>query len=503
MDAAKGLGACKVLVVDDNRDLADNVAELLMQLKCEVDAVYGVEAALAALHEQIYDLAIVDIRMTGGGGLAVLSAVKRSAAEAEVILMTANASVDTAIQAVAEGAFAYLEKPFDPQQLLTLCERALLQVRLKAERLQLQRDLARSEALYREVVDTVAALIFGIDRKGVVRVSNAAAAQALEQSQEDLCGRSCADLLVSEQAGQVLGDALRVAWNGGRTTDLELPLLTASGGERLVRFSLSKMDLGRLYDTMVLAVGVDMTDRLELEKRASEAQALASLATLTAGLAHEVRNPLNAASLQLQMLSRQLAKLPEQDLRTRMGQRVRIVDLELARLTKLLDDFLKLARPQRLSMSPVGIGELLHEVRALHGPAARERGVRLTVDSPEVDLVAVGDSDMLKQVLVNLVNNALDAVVPEGSVVLRSVSQGRSRVAIEVQDTGSGIPESIRSRLFVPFVTTKEAGTGLGLTLVKRIIDRHGGTVSVHSGDSGTTVRVVLPRAQRRKEPLG
>ena len=503
MIAPAGVAGCPVLVVDDNRDLADNVAEMVHKLGCDVRAVYSVEGALAALAERPYKLAIVDLRMPGGGGLAVLSAVKRDCGDAEVVLMTANATVDTAIQAVSEGAFAYLEKPFDPQQLLMLCERALSQVRLRAERMQLRKDLERSEALYREVVDTVSALIFGIDNQGVIRMCNASAAETLRLSREQLCGRPAADFMVSDGAREVLREALRQVRSGVRMADLELPLQTSDGGERLVRFTLSQMDLGRSYDVMVLAVGVDMTDRLELERRASEAQAMASIATLTAGLAHEVRNPLNAATLQLQLLMRQVLKLQDEPVRERFGQRVSIVEMELSRLTKLLDDFLKLARPQRLAMEAVDLRRLMHEVQQLHGVAARERSIDLRVDCAVEPVVVEGDSGMLRQVLVNLLNNALEAVGQAGVVTMRCMVQGRSRIAFELQDDGPGIPQEVRNRLFTPFVTTKEAGTGLGLTIVKRIVDRHGGTITVHSGPPrvGTSIRVVLPRSLRPSQP--
>ena len=492
----------RALIVDDNRDLADNVAELLRGDGCEVAVAYGVRDADRALANGGCELAIVDIRMAEGGGLAVLASVKDKCPEAEVILMTANASVDTAIRAVSEGAFAYLEKPFDPQQLLTLCERALTQTGLRRDRLELQRDLARSEALYREVVDNVEALILSVDGQGVVRMCNEYAAKTLGYGGYELTGMCCDRLLASPVAVEAFNEGLRAARQGTRTTDLELPMHTQSGEERIVRFTLSQMDLEDEHQAMTLAVGVDMTDRLELERRASEAQAMASIATLTAGLAHEVRNPLNAASLQLQLLQRQVAKFSDASLVDKMGQRITIVSEELVRLTKLLDDFLKLARPQRLALSPVDLVVLVHEVCAMYAPAAAECHIVLDSVVEHGTVVAQGDQGMLKQVLVNLVVNALDAIGRDGKIILRCFGQGRSRVAFEVQDTGTGIPEEVRTSLFTPFVSTKEAGTGLGLTIVKRIIDRHGGTVTVSSpAVGGTLFRVTLQRSMRESDP--
>lgn len=490
------------LVVDDNVDLANNVAELLIDEGCEAHVAGGVREASDYLESHGCDLAVVDIRMADGGGLAVLATIKKRCPEAEVILMTANASLDTAIRAVSEGAFAYLEKPFDPQQLLNLCDRALTQIRLRKDRQELQRVLARSEALYREVVDSVDSLILGIDEDCVVQMCNEFAATTLGYERYELIGRSCKDFTASALAADALQESLRAAAAGTRTTDLELPLLTQEGQERIVRFTLSQLDVDDVAGPAVLAVGADMTDRLELERRASEAQAMASLATLTAGLAHEVRNPLNAATLQLQLLQRHMAKLADDELRGRMQQRVRIVDEELERLTKLLDDFLKLARPQRLALSPVDLVVLLNEVQDMHGPAAAERGIELGSVVEHGSVIAQGDRGMLKQVVVNLVVNAMDAIGKDGAITMRCFGQGRSRVVLEVQDTGPGIPESVRNQLFSPFVTTKEAGTGLGLTIVKRIIDRHGGTITVSSPEvGGTLMRLSLQRSMRVSEP--
>jgi signal transduction histidine kinase len=230
---------------------------------------------------------------------------------------------------------------------------------------------------------------------------------------------------------------------------------------------------------------------------------MASIATLTAGLAHEIRNPLNAASLQLELLDRACQRLPEEELRARLGNRTRIVREELARLTNLLGDFLNLARPRALTLEDVALGPLVDEVIELQAPTAKEAGIELASTIPADAPGVRGDGAMLKQVLVNLIVNAMEALRgrpqgPQGGhVTIGSLPSGQARVELSVEDDGPGIPAQVSEQLFVPFVTSKEAGSGLGLTIVKRIIDRHGGTIHVASRPGGgTRVNIHLARAR-------
>lgn len=495
------------LVVDDNQDLADNVAELLGELSIECVTAYGPEEAKRCLdsHGRHCDLAIVDILMPGQTGVDLMIDIKRQCPDAEVILLTANASLDTAMRAVHEGAFAYVEKPFDPQQLLMLGERALAQALLRKERGRLQSKLSRSEALYRTVVDGVDALILSVAPDGRLQMANRTAQALLGYELQALAQRRLSDLAAGPAAQATFAAAIEGARQGATQQDLEVPVLRADGQERVVRWRLAPMQppweltdcTSEAEGAFVLAVGEDMTDRAELERRAVEAEAMAAIATLTAGLAHEIRNPLNAATLQLQLIARQIAKITETDLQHGIQRRVTIVQDEVVRLSSLLDDFLRLAKPQRLSLRPVAVSSLFQEVCALQEPAAAEANVRLRTDLADPELRAMGDHDTLVQVLVNLTINAFDALRGRGgSVTLRAMAQGASRLAIEVADDGPGIPPDVAKDLFRPFVTSKEAGTGLGLTIVERIIDRHGGTITAGAAPGGgALLRISLQRA--------
>lgn len=233
-------------------------------------------------------------------------------------------------------------------------------------------------------------------------------------------------------------------------------------------------------------------ERRALERRAAEAEALAHMGTLAAGLAHEIRNPLNAALLQLHLLGRGVARLDE-SAREGLDRRINIVQSELKRLERLLSDFLELARPRPIARDPVDLGALVEEVLTFQEPAAQAQGLAL-LGHIAPGCVAVGDRERLKQVLLNLVANALEATA-EGSVTVACErAAGADRVSLRVIDTGRGIARGTLDQVFEPFFTTKEAGTGLGLSIVRQIVRRLGGEVSVQSVEGrGTEVRVEIP----------
>ena len=216
-------------------------------------------------------------------------------------------------------------------------------------------------------------------------------------------------------------------------------------------------------------------------KKTAEAESLAVMGRLTAGLAHEVRNPLNAAKLQLDVLRRNAAYVKDDSTRRKIERRTNIVQDELRRLSLLLDDFLNLARAQSFAPERCDACEMVLEVLDLRRPEIESQGIRLVADpelQPECELM--GERDRLKQVVNNLVTNAVEAVAEVERPCIWLEGQLRDDFwELSIIDNGPGIPEEVAARAFDSFVTTKDAGTGLGLAIVKRIVDLHGGGVSI------------------------
>jgi signal transduction histidine kinase len=247
--------------------------------------------------------------------------------------------------------------------------------------------------------------------------------------------------------------------------------------------------------SLVYGIGIDVTERRALEKRAADAEALSAMGTLALNLAHEIRNPLNAAVLQLHLLGRHVGKLAVDDeVRAALHRKAQIVGDEIGRLNRLLTDFLELARPRAAVREPVHFARLVADVLDLEQGSAADRGVAVERDLPG-DCLLMADPEKLKQVVINLVMNALEATKGGGTLRVR-VSCDPEKVTLVVEDTGSGIEPGALPQVFDPFFTTKEAGTGLGLSIVRKIVDQHRGEVRIQSDRGvGTNVTVTLPRS--------
>ncbi len=225
-------------------------------------------------------------------------------------------------------------------------------------------------------------------------------------------------------------------------------------------------------------------------------------ARVATGLAHEIRNPLTAIGIRLFTLQKSLPPGGPQHADTLL------IRAEIDRLEQIVKNFLRLARPSEPRLARLSARPMLEETRSLLVDQCRQQGAELRLDSV-TDTEFPGDSAQLKQVLINLVQNAAESVVGTGCVTLQAYDdvdrgpdrQGPSRpvVVLEVKDTGGGIPPEIQERLFDPFFSTKENGTGLGLPIAAKIVDQHNGRVEFESRPGeGTTFRVILPTVSQK-----
>jgi two-component system sensor histidine kinase HydH len=343
----------KLLLVDDNRALVENLQEILLEAGYQV-ACAGTCAEALRLAADGFDVALVDLKLPDGDGTVLAPGLKELSPTSEVVLLTGFATLESAVAAVRAGACAYLVKPCATHELLVTVEQALRQVRLHEEK------------------------------------------QALAH-------------------------------------------------------------------------------------KAQMAEKLAAVGTLTAGLSHEIRNPLNAALLQLTVLERRIQRLAG-DLHGPLLEPLVLVKDEIRRLDHILEDFLQFARPREFIPRPVDLATVVSRVLDLLGGEAERRAIRLE-----------REEERLRQVLVNLMLNAVEATPAGGLVRVRCQPEpaepGRGErgggVAVMIEDTGPGVPAAGRDRIFEPFYTTKASGSGLGLSIVHAIVSQHGGTISVESAPGG------------------
>lgn len=237
----------------------------------------------------------------------------------------------------------------------------------------------------------------------------------------------------------------------------------------------------------------------EMEERARVSERLAFVGQLAGGLAHEIKNPLGTLNLNLQLLKEDLEKTaaPKEK---RLCKKIDVIQREALRLEEILNDFLRYARGPQPTLAECNINRVVDEVMSFIAPEMTLHKVQLRThydeNIPKVKL----DADLFKQALLNIVINAQQAMPSGGEVVLQTSRHG-DRAQIDIIDTGEGIPEDRRDKIFNVYYSTKKAGTGLGLPTAKRIVDEHRGAIRLQSEvGKGTCFSIELPIDQKNGE---
>lgn len=239
-------------------------------------------------------------------------------------------------------------------------------------------------------------------------------------------------------------------------------------------------------DVLVLE---DVSEQRRLAEQIRQAERLAALGQLAGGLAHEVRNPLAIVRATAQMLARRLGA------RDGAAEPLRIMTEEADRIDRLVGALLDYARPRPLERAGVDLAALVRQLAAAMAPLALQHGVALRAETPPAPLLIRADAEQLRQAVLNVALNAIQASPPGGAVLL-ACSAGRAAARIEVEDCGPGIPPAVRGRMFDPFFTTRDDGAGMGLAVVARIISEHGGGLEVaERPGGGARVSIRLPAA--------
>jgi signal transduction histidine kinase len=280
-------------------------------------------------------------------------------------------------------------------------------------------------------------------------------------------------------------------------------------------------DAGRRF-VGVMLVARNLAYLTHVQNTLQYSRKLASLGRLLAGVAHEVKNPLNAMAIHLELLKQKLQGAPR---RSRAHgapagagessgtpaaadvpgvlRHATVIGEEIQRLDEVVQGFLKFSRPEEVDLQPVALGVLLDDVVAVLGPEASGRQVSVRVEcAPDLPPVS-GDRTMLRQALLNLALNACQAMPNGGTLRIAARRLPAHRVELEVQDTGVGIPADHLNRIFDLYFTTREGGSGIGLSMVYRTVQLHDGSIEVESTPGiGTTFRVALPQAEE-PDPAG
>jgi len=435
----------------------------------------GAESAFAFM----YILVVVGAAFVLGRGALV-------AAGAAVLLYVGDGvgasgvPLRTLIRSLAVNAVAFAATGALATRLATELRRAGEHIASQGIKL---RDLA---ALHQDVIRGLTSGLVTVGRDGRILTFNTAAAEIVGRSAGECIGRPLDEIMPGLAALQAsVGDGAlrrgevsqRVDGDGEpRTLGVSLSPLVDSSGRTV----------GRIVNFQ------DLTELRHMEVAMQRAERLAAVGRLAAGIAHEIRNPLAAISGSIELLSQTMQADGAKENKELMSIVIREVD----RLNGLITELLEFARPRTLETERLDVGATMAEMLKVFENDKRlgEAPVELAADA---DVLVDADPAQLRQVVWNLLRNAAEAA-PAQKISVRVQADGE-RVALTIRDRGPGIAPEHRARIFEPFFSTKDGGTGLGLATVHRIVDEHKGVVEFDCPpDGGTAVTVRLPRAARQ-----
>ncbi len=318
-----------------------------------------------------------------------------------------------------------------------------------------------------------------------VTTVNPAAERLLGMSEYEMVPKSIGSIFSDD--GGLEGDVRKVLSGRIPLIMREVTLTTRGGREVSVQASTSRMRAvgGRILGAVVTIE--DVSEIRALTDQLIRADRLAAMGELTAGVAHEVRNPLGVIRASVQLLED-----AECDA-SRIHDAGAVIKQEIDRLDKVIKALLDFGRPSKPTMLLTDVADVLTDVVLFTSRFASQSEVVIEEHIPADLSPVVADPDQLKQVFLNLITNAVQAMEDAGGTIVLAATERDDFLEVSVTDSGPGIPPSDIGKVFDPFYSTRDAGTGLGLTIVHRIIDEHDGHIEVESGPDGTTFKVSLP----------
>jgi len=347
----------------------------------------------------------------------------------------------------------------------------------KQKRVYLDRSYRRIQSLAEKVFESMNSGLIVVGSAGKVELANPEFLRTFSMDKNEVLGQSWREMPFADVIP--ITDLLE-----GRATAEELETMYAGpSGRRYLLVSLARLYQSKRQVTGVAAVIYDYTRVRELEEDSRRRERLSELGDLAAGVAHEIRNPLNAISIAAQRLLEEFEPKANAD---EFEEFTRQIKSEANRLNEIVTRFLALTRSRGQQGQAANLSVLVDETVKLLRLGLERDDITITAEVVP-DLGLKGSEDRLKQMLLNLGRNAIEACDTDGGEVSIILREAADEIILSVFDTGSGIPDKLKRRVFTPYISTKDSGTGLGLSIVHRIVEEHSGRIEIHTPPAGGT----------------
>ncbi len=503
----------KILIIDDEPRMCDSLRALLSSQGYETQTGYNGKEAIECLARDMFDLVLLDIVMPDMTGHQIMDYINSQNPETLVIVMTGHASVDSAVESLRKGAYDYLRKPFDFEQLRKRVKNALNQNKLKREYELVNGKLELTEKLYQYLVNASPDIIYTLNHEGKFTFMSGAVESLLGYKSDQLIGKHYMSIVCEHDIDKAKNHFCERRTGKRATMGVELSLKSLqkdNGPKKFLTVELKAMgiydrDVGRQDKEFIGTYGVarDITDRKRLEAKLLQAQKMEAIGTLAGGIAHDFNNLLMGIEGRTSLMFLDIDSDHPHFVHLKgIGDMVE----RGANLTKQLLGF---ARGGKYEVQPTDLNKLIEKCSEMFGRTKKE--IRIHGKYQKDIWTVEADRAQIEQVLLNFCVNAWQAMPEGGDLCIQTENvrfeEGDVRpfgamtgnyVRVSVTDTGVGMDEETQQRIFEPFFTTKEMGrgTGLGLASAYGIIKNHGGIINVYSKKGeGATFNIYLPAA--------
>ena len=485
--------AIRVLVVDDELDIREASERILSRIGFQLSTAARGDEALQIFEQARPDIVLLDLKMPGLDGMEVLQRLRELDPSILVIIITGYATVETAIEAMKQGAYDFIPKPFEPDQLRIVVNRAADRIRLTREtqKLELEKtrtlfDLDTEKSRLRTIIESLPDGLLVTNTGGQVVLINPSCRQMLKLDRDTASGRPLQEYLSDEALCRLVMEISK-----GKHVDYgDIPEQEFALADGTYLRAVAQPVLGERRECLgAIVTFLDITSLKVLDRLKSE---------FVAKVSHELRSPLSTIHEQLAMVIGELVDTePQQHMLTRAKEKTQA-------LITLIGDLLDLSRIEEglicREPKPVRLDELLKSIVDFLSARASAKNQSLTLAVSARDLPELlADPVALESIFGNLISNAL-TYTPEGGRIRVELDQAGINLRVKVADNGFGIAEKHLDKIFDRFYRVKDektryiTGTGLGLPIVKGLVDSLGGIIQVASNPGeGSTFTVLLP----------
>lgn len=493
----------KILLVDDEESIR-NMMRMTLELDgYEVSMAEDGPKALELFEKDRPEMVLLDVKMPGMDGIEVLSRIRATDPDTEVIMVTGHGDMDMAVECLRREASNFLTKPISEELLSLSLKRSMEKIALKKK---LKRYTRNLETLVREanvelerayqfrenIIENSPDAIVCIRKGGEITIFNSAAEKLLGYKKHQVIGKmNIVQVYPPGDAKKIMKDLKSDDFGGpGVLQKREVTLLDKDSNEIPVYISAALLyEDGKEAGSM--GIFTDLREKQKLEKQLLRTEKLSSLGKLSAGIAHEINQPLTGVLTFAHLLLKKF----KNDEKTRKD--LEIIVRETTRIRGIVQGILDFARETPMQKKPRRIEEVLDQTLEIIVHQQRFFGIELIKEYDHRVPDVVIDANLIQQVFMNIILNSVDAMGSSGVLTIRT-RPSDGWIEVEFSDTGKGMPEDILDKIFDPFFTTKDStegmGMGLGLAVSYGIVKNHNGDIQVTSKrGKGTTFTIRLP----------